>query len=69
MPEKDRQMIRRLFLYPQLRNQIPKMIDNARRKMHKLQDATRTAESEWLDMEDEFGKLKAEADSKEFKLK
>jgi hypothetical protein len=58
MPENDREMIRKFWQYPQLRGQIPNLIDIARKKYFSLVDATDKAEQRWHDMEGEYSKLR-----------
>ena len=52
-------MIKKFWLYPNLRQQIPNMIDNARKKFFKLQDAAYRAENDWHEMEREYSHLLA----------
>jgi hypothetical protein len=57
MPSKA-DLIRKFWEYPNLRQQIPSLIDSARAKFFKLQDATNNAETEWHEMEKEYSRLR-----------
>ena len=54
MPQKDRDLIRKFWLYPQTRPQIKNLIDTVRKKHFALLDAAERENNRWHDMESEY---------------